>query len=215
MCIIIAKNKNDRLPTLEELENSFNYNSDGAGFMYVENGKVIIDKGYLNYKKFIRHYKVLCKRFNNFENKSLVIHCRIGTSGTNSKKNCHPYPISNNINDLHKIYLKTDLGIAHNGIIASYNPSEKEKLLDINDTQNFIRKYLSPLYNDYNNFYKNEYVKLGIKSLIGTSKLAILDKNDNLTLIGNFIKDNNLYFSNTSYEKVKYYNYDLFYNYYK
>ena len=35
MCIIIAKNKENRLPTKEELQQCFNRNSDGAGFMYV------------------------------------------------------------------------------------------------------------------------------------------------------------------------------------
>ena len=204
MCIIIAKNKTDRLPTESELKTSFTKNSDGGGFMYVDNGKVIIDKGYMNWEKFYRHYKTLCKKYHNFKGKSLVIHCRIGTSGTNSKINCHPYPISDNVNYLHKLYFKTDLGLAHNGIINEYNPTNNEKKLDINDTQNFIRKYLSPLKNEYNDFYKSEYIDKGIKSLIGWSKLALLDKDDTLTLIGNFVEDNNLSFSNTTYKEYKY-----------
>ena len=43
MCIIIAKDKKSRIPTEKELKNSFEYNNDGAGFMYVDNNKVVID----------------------------------------------------------------------------------------------------------------------------------------------------------------------------
>ena len=57
MCIIIAKNRNGRLPSEEELKTSFEYNSDGAGFMYIDNGKVVIDKGYMTYDSFIKHPK--------------------------------------------------------------------------------------------------------------------------------------------------------------
>ena len=55
MCIIIAKDKIGRLPKEEELKQAFDYNDDGAGFMYVENGKVVIDKGYMTYDSFIKH----------------------------------------------------------------------------------------------------------------------------------------------------------------
>ena len=59
MCIIIAKNKNNRLPKKAELEYSFNHNHDGAGFMYPDNGKVIIDKGYMTFEKFYQFLKLL------------------------------------------------------------------------------------------------------------------------------------------------------------
>ena len=58
MCIIIAKEKYGRLPSEKELKNCFTNNSDGAGFMYVKNGKVVIDKGYMKYEAFIKHYKI-------------------------------------------------------------------------------------------------------------------------------------------------------------
>ena len=78
MCIIISKDRTcDRLPTIGELTNCFEHNSDGAGFMYVNNNKVIIEKGYMNLENFIDRYKELCVKFKNFYKKSLVIHCRI------------------------------------------------------------------------------------------------------------------------------------------
>lgn len=205
MCIIIAKEKENRLPSIEELKNCFNNNSDGAGFMYVYNNKVVCDKGYMTLKSFLKHYRKLCKKFNDFENKSLVIHCRIGTSGTNSPENCHPYPVSTNIQDLKKPYKCTNLGLAHNGIISAYNPIYDKQ--DINDTQKFTTEFLSQLYTNYKNFYKNENILKGIENII-KSKIVLLDTSENITYIGDFINDNGLNFSNTTYKSYNYYNWN-------
>ncbi len=200
MCIIMAKYKNGRLPKKEELKNSFEYNSDGAGFMYVDNKKVIIDKGYMNYESFINRFDELCEKYNDFKNKSLVIHCRIGTSSSNTAKNTHPYPLSIKEKDLHKTYFETDLGVAHNGIINEYTPHWQNPTT--NDTQEFILKYLTPLYNNYKEFYKNKYIMNGIEDIIN-SKLVFLDKNDRIYFVGKdrFIEeDKGLFFSNDSYK---------------
>lgn len=203
MCIIIAKRKNGRIPTESELRNAFEYNNDGAGFMYVDNNKVIIDKGYMKYDRFIERYRELLKKFNNFSNKSLVIHCRIGTSGRNTQGNTHPYPITNKLKELKKTTFKTDLGIAHNGIIRDYELTGNH-----NDTQEFIMKYLYPIYSHYKDFYKNKYITSGIET-ITNSKFVILDTKDNIYKIGDFIEDKGLYFSNTSYLPSSYNNYGL------
>ena len=200
MCIIIAKYRNGRLPNKNELKNSFEYNSDGAGFMYVNNDKVVIDKGYMDYDKFIGRFEELCEKYNNFDNKSLIIHCRIGTSSSNTAKNTHPYPVSNKERDLHKTYIETDLGVVHNGIISQYTPHWKKPTT--NDTQEFIMKYLAPLYKNYKDFYKNKHIMNGIEDIIG-SKLAFLDTQDKIYFVGesNFIQeDDGLFFSNDSYK---------------
>ena len=62
MCIIVAKKKEVDLPSIDTLETCFDHNSDGAGLMYVDNGKVVIDKGYMTFKDFKRHYEKLCKK---------------------------------------------------------------------------------------------------------------------------------------------------------
>lgn len=201
MCIIIAKNKNNRLPSDEELRNSFEYNSDGAGFMYVDKNKVVIDKGYMTYKSFIGHYHKLLKKYNNFENKSLIIHCRIGTSGKNNKGTTHPYPITNNYKLLKTRKLYTDIGIAHNGIIRGYGTT-----YGLNDTQEYISKYLYPIYSHYPTFYKNNDIRENIALSTG-SKFAILDTNERVYLVGDFINDNGLNFSNDTYLSFDYYKY--------
>lgn len=198
MCIIISKEKTARLPKEEELKQSFTHNSDGAGFMYVDNGQVVIDKGYMDYETFIRHYRKLLKRFNNFKNKSLIIHCRIGTSGGNTKANTHPYPITSNESLLHSTRVISDIGIAHNGIISGYGEPK-----GLNDTQEFIIKYITPLYENYKNFYKNSEIMKGIQKITG-SKLAILDKDDNIYYVGDFVEDDGLKCSNTTYKSYTY-----------
>ena len=199
MCIIIAKDKKSRIPTEKELKNSFEYNNDGAGFMYVDNNKVVIDKGYMTWESFIKRYKTLLQKYNNFENKSLVIHCRIGTSGKNTKGNTHPYPITNNHRLLKtKKMSRLDVGIVHNGIIKDYGTRN-----GLNDTQEYISKFLYPIYKNYRDFYKNEGIRDGIEKMTG-SKFAILDKSDKIYYIGDFIEDNGLKFSNNTYLDYSY-----------
>ena len=206
MCIIIAKDKIGRLPTDEELKTSFEYNDDGAGFMYVDNGNVVIDKGYMTYDSFIKHYKALLIKYNNFENKSLVIHCRIGTSGRNTKGNTHPYPITDNIEKLKTRHLSREkIGIAHNGIIRGYGTAT-----GLNDTQEYISKVLYPLYTHYEDFYKNEDILYQIERATN-SKFAILDNTDTIYYIGDFIDDNGLNFSNDTYER-RLYQYHSYYD---
>lgn len=207
MCIIAIKNKDSKLFKEEELKNMFQNNPDGAGFMYVDNEEVIIDKGYMTFESFKKHYNKLCNRFNNFKNKSLILHFRIGTSGTNSQQNCHPYPITSNIKDLHKTFIKSEVGIAHNGIISDYAPILKNNYYDTNDTQEFIMHYLSPLKDNWSAFYKNRRQLQALKK-ITNSKLVFLDKNDNVYTSGDFVEHKGRLFSNTSYE-----NYEIKYNY--
>lgn len=197
MCIIVAKEKNVGLPTYNQLLNCFESNNDGAGFMYIKNNKVVIDKGYMTWDKFYKRYKKLCKKFNNFEGQSLIMHFRIGTSSGNTPQNTHPYPISNKVEDLHKLYVKTDLGMVHNGIIYDYTP--KNKLSNTNDTQEFILKYVSTLYNHYPKFYKNKYIMNGLSD-ITDSKLAFMDNTGYIYYVGNFIDEKGIKFSNTTYE---------------
>jgi predicted glutamine amidotransferase len=202
MCIIIAKNKKSgRVPTIEEVRNSFEYNGDGAGFMYVDNGKVIIDKGYMTLNKFLDRYNELLETYDNFRDKSLVIHCRIGTSSGNTPQNTHPYRVSGREKDLHRLNDSCELGVVHNGIISQYTPKSIKS--STNDTQEFIMRYLFPLYSNWKDFYKSKAIRDGIAD-ITNSKLVFLDANDDLYYVGDFIKDEGIMFSNSTYKTYNY-----------
>lgn len=215
MCIIVAKKKNVKAPTIDTLKTCFYNNSDGAGFMYVgNNGKVVIDKGYMTFKSFEKHYKKLLKKYNNFDNKNLVMHFRIGTSGSNNTKNTHPFPVTSNIEDLKKPYFLTDLGLVHNGIISDYT-IRNNNTHDISDTMNFITSFLAPLYSGYKEFYINTNVMDGIEKLI-SSKLCLLNSKDNMYLLGNFESDKNgVLYSNGTYKTNWWSGYNYGYDSYK
>lgn len=203
MCIIVAKEKNSKLPSIETLRNCFTNNPDGAGFMYVKDNGVIIDKGYMTWKDFEKRYNKLCRRYNNFKNKALVMHFRIGTSGGNIPQNTHPYPIYEDTNsgDVHKTYARAKLGMVHNGVISSYTP--KDKTSKHNDTQEFIMKYITPLYKHYKDFYKNDYIMEGLSDITG-SRLAFLDTEENIYYVGDFNVYEECMFSNTTYRSWTY-----------
>lgn len=199
MCVIIAKDKNDRLPNVKELKQCFDYNNDGAGFMYTDNGKVIIDKGYMNWNSFIKHFNKLVTKYDDFDGKALVIHFRIGTGGGNNVHNTHGYPLTNNIDEMQKTYNTCSIGLMHNGIISDYTPKEDY----YNDTQEFIKDFVYNLKNFDEEFYKRRYFRDMILDN-SHSKWAILDKDDNLYTIGTFSKENGLAFSNLNHKPTQY-----------
>lgn len=201
MCIIIAKKKEDRLPTKEELKNCFTINRDGAGFMYVDDGYVHIDKGYMTYDAFEKRFDALCKKYNDFKNKSLVIHCRIGTSSGNIPENTHPYPITSKEEYLHALKVKCSLGMAHNGIIPGYTPTWANPTT--NDTQEFVMKFVYELRKRWNDFYKNEKM-LSALGRITNSRLAFLDTDDNVYLVGDWVTEKGLKFSNSTFRTYTY-----------
>jgi predicted glutamine amidotransferase len=194
MCIIVAKLRGSLLPSEEILRNCFNNNNDGCGFMYEDKHRVVINKGYMDFKKF---YKDLVNVYNskNLKDKNLVMHFRIGTSGTMDASTTHPFPISKNNKDLQNLRLKTDIGMVHNGIISEY-AYNKSKL---SDTQHFIKEFVYPLYELNKHFLDN---KLVINMLYKecNSKLIFLDSNDNLYRIGEFEEKDGVLYSNSSYQ---------------
>ena len=197
MCIIVAKPKGVELPPRGILENCFKNNSHGAGIMFNHKGKVIITKGYMTYEEFDRALEVLDKLYC-LRNRTCVFHFRISTSGKKDAGNCHPYPITKDVELLRETVLKdVDLAVVHNGIINDYKPKDNTLL---NDTQNFIIKVLAPLKVLNKKFYENEEV-LEFVSKLAKSKLCLLDKKGSLYMTGKFIEKEGIYYSNETYKK--------------
>ena len=200
MCIIVSKNKGVKMPGKEILRNCFNSNKEGAGYMIARNGVVEINKGFMDFESF---YKAI-QNEGNLENYSVVMHFRISTQGGVNRKLCHPYPLSENMQDLKKLNTVCDIGIAHNGIISltseGYNYGYsygKYSTPDYNDTMKFITDYLSLIIKD-KNFYKDDNTLTLIERLC-ESKLAILDNEGHITYIGDFNEFEGVMYSNMSY----------------
>lgn len=194
MCVILVKERGIELPTKGVLESCWKRNPDGAGFMFNDCDKVVIMKGFMTFEEFYLRLQT-ANEFYHLKEKGLVIHFRIATSGLKDKGNCHPYPISNDNLDLRKSFITTELGIAHNGIIRSYNG--KNNIL--NDTQLFIKNDLFELNSLDKKFYKNVIFQSMIERLIDGSRLVFLNKKGEIIKLGNWFHNGNYYFSNLNH----------------
>lgn len=193
MCIIAVKPIGEELMERRILENCFNYNNDGAGLMYNLDGKVYIEKGYMNFKNFYGRLLELDKEIG-LKDRGLVMHFRISTSGGVSTQNCHPFSISNDEKVLKALNFVTDVGVCHNGIIPSYVP----KGGTLSDTQLFIKDYLYYIKEENEDFLTNPSLLFAIEKTV-QSKLCFLDGEGNITTIGKFIEEDNYLFSNETY----------------
>lgn len=200
MCIIVVKKAGIVAPTWKTLETCFSNNSDGAGFMYTDNGKVVINKGFMTFKDFKRAIKAV-KRKVDYTATPFVYHFRIGTQGGNIPANTHPFPVSDNADDLRALEFTTNLGVAHNGIINLTSDYYSQKAT-LSDTQLFIKDYLVDLLKLNKTAYKSKIGKVLIERMI-ESKMAFLDGAGDISLIGDFVSDGGVFYSNESYKPRK------------
>ena len=195
MCVILYKPKNVKLPKDNILFNCFMNNDDGAGYTYAVNNNVIVKKGFLNYTDFIKALKKDYKKYN-LEKHNLILHFRIGTSGGITKEKTQPFKISNNIKELNKLYVNNKKSsIVHNGVFYKFEYNKN----NTSDTQNYIKDFLQPL---LASGIKNK--KDLIKDSLGyNSKIAVLNKKDNVFLYGEYYYYNGVYYSNNSWNNYQ------------
>ena len=193
MCIIAIKKKGNPLPSESIMETMFKNNSDGAGFAYHLNGKVIIQKGFMTYNAFRRALNKV-EEVIDVQNTSMLFHFRIATHGGVKPALCHPFPLSRKIPNLKRLYAQTNLAIVHNGVI----PIEPKG--DISDTMEYIRTNLVDRSNRNFEFYRSKRQRKAILAEIN-SKMAFLDCNGNVYTVGEFIEDNGIMYSNSSYKE--------------
>lgn len=213
------------MPNEATLKECFRCNKDGAGYMFPEDGKVQIKKGFMTFDALNTSLKADYERLGSAT--PFVLHFRIGTHGGNNQANTHPFPLSKNMSDLRQLYCRTNCGIAHNGIISltstrttEYVEEYDEKLkcmvqhykpADYSDTMKFITDYLSLIIQNKNWYTNEDNITLIEKLIGGSNKLAIMNADGHTTLIGSFIEDNGVFYSNSSYKVYDYsrsWNYD-------
>jgi predicted glutamine amidotransferase len=194
MCIIVYKPNNTPMPDYGILMNCFDSNPDGAGYMYQDNNsnKVIINKGFMSFDSFITAIENLSNNID-ITALNLVMHFRYATQGSINSANCHPFPITAKVKQLQQTTITVNTAIVHNGVIpfcSNYNSRSK-----LSDTQIFIRDYLSKM---NNSTLFNPAVLALIEESTG-SKFAFMSYN-RIELIGNFIEDRGIYYSNDTYK---------------
>ena len=176
MCVIIWKPKNTELSE-ETIREAWEANSDGAGIMYSEKGKVFIRKPFFKLKRFLSCYRKL-------RHKSLVLHFRISTSGKEDKTNTHPHRLSNT------------MGVCHNGVITRLSATGP-----LSDTVLFCREVLGFLPERW--IDDPAYVEL-VSGYVGTDKLVVLNGEGAVCIVNEEFGDwkEGVWFSNLNHEYI-------------
>ena len=126
---------------------------------------------------------------------SVVYHFRISTQAGVNPEMTHPFPLSNQREDMKALDVICGCGIAHNGIIRlTTDPTEKE----YSDTAIFITDYLSKIIRKKADL--RDPVTLELIWQLAKSKFAIMDNSGYIATVGHFIDDHGLLFSNDSYQ---------------
>jgi hypothetical protein len=174
MCIAIL-NTESRLSD-ETLKNSWTNNSEGAGLLWTESGRL---QTYKTYK-----LKDLKRKYNQLRDNQLigkiVLHFRIATSGHERYTNLHPFLVNQN------------LGFVHNGIITGLGDERYSDTYYFNE----LLKGLRP------DFLSCPSTVELIRSYIGSSKLVFLSSDESHHIVneeaGTWIGDT--WYSNNSHE---------------
>lgn len=193
MCIIAAKPAGVGMPDRETIRTMWRHNDDGAGIMYVDGGRVRITKGYMTLSAFETMLDEL-EKTHDLTATPVVMHFRIRTHGGTNPECTHPFPITDSVGALKKLQIRTDIGVAHNGIIHSVVPRD-----GISDTMEYIATQLAPLKRAMPKFLGNKHARLMIQNAID-SRMVFLTQSGELHTIGDFVEDNGVLYSNTSYK---------------
>lgn len=198
MCIVTIKPIGREIPNEDLLKTCFMNNPDGCGYMFVRNHSVVIRKGFMNFDSF---YADLLEQ--KLGKKSLIVfHFRITTSGETNQGNTHPFPASDNIQDLISLNIECETGIAHNGILSSKGLDIGEYKLS--DTMEFILNTLSDKFLLEN--IERKAIRNLIEKQIKGSRIVILNKDRTFSILGDgWIEDNGLIHSNNGYKAIKVY----------
>lgn len=215
MCVIVYKPKGYALPDKKDLKACFEHNPDGAGYMLPLQGKVFIRKGFMDFKAFYKSLNGVAKKNSlDLTDVPLVMHFRITTQGGVQRALCHPFAVCRDYETMRLEAYFAEMGLAHNGIISLTSESDYSygywdsktksyvrgapRKLDHNDTMKFIKDYASLIIDGDMDFGKN-HAKCELLERLSGSKLAIMTKKGDVTLIGDFCEVGGIMYSNLNH----------------
>jgi hypothetical protein len=186
MCLLIVAPAGNRV-SRRHLKEAFRINDDGAGFMFDLPGsmnksgqdRVKIFKGWFGFRQFYKDLRT-CERA--FPTSTFVIHMRIGTSGSKTADNCHPFRVS------------SDAGFAHNGVMFGLGDSKRS------DTREFVEEALCKL---PSKFWENKDIMAALDkcAVASSSKYVLLLGDGSFFILNEDLGHwyNGCWFSNKSY----------------
>jgi len=176
------------------LRRCWDKNPDGAGFMYAKDGELVVEKGFMRWKMFKKHWNRLG---DGRKELPMVIHFRIATEGSVSPPNCHPFRLQG-----------TDIGFVHNGVISSVNIPDTS---DLTDSEMFGRAYLEQLSAITEggltiDQLQEQWLKNMIDGVIGSSKLVFMDSSGKVAIVNKRLGEEaeGVWFSNTAFKSYSY-----------
>ena len=99
MCIIAIKSAGVPIDW-DILDNCELSNPDGAGYAYVRDGEVVISKGYFTNEEM---RAVIEPELGNGTGVEIMFHFRIATHGKVAPSTCHPFPLTNDRQEICKL----------------------------------------------------------------------------------------------------------------
>ena len=181
MCILVIKKKGVKFPEFSTIKQCCISNPDGFSYALYDNKEHKLHTfKTMNMQTFLDEY---CRVMNEHDciDTTMIIHARIATHGSKCTENCHCWTAN--------LGKEKSIAFAHNGILSIKNRE------NLTDSETFFRDIFVPIFKHYGWFEAAR----AIKSIIGSSKFAFLDSNGNEKHFGQFIDDNGILYSNTSY----------------
>ena len=191
MCIAIYKPAHVPMPSDEILERCWDSNSDGAGMSYPCKSGIQIIKGFKSFDQFLAFTKS-----QPFDKCNVLLHFRIGTHGdTTGPKHTHPFPIGRTVEEMESTNIVVARALIHNGIMYEFGYDKA-----ISDTMAFCRDVATEVLA----LRSLPAGKDMIESILGTNKIAVMEKNGDVETYGTWILDKGIYWSNSSYKWARY-----------
>lgn len=181
MCLLIAKPDGSPRLLKYHLKNGFRQNPHGAGFVVAKNGRLLMRKGFKDFKDFWKSYR-------EFSDCPAIVHFRWASVGEISVRNCHPF------------WVDKELAFAHNGTINIDTNGDKT----MSDTRMFNDTVIKPCREHTHSFLEKNEIMWLISESIGLSKLAFLDKSGDIFIVNESLgeKHNGSWFSNSDYTRT-------------
>ena len=195
MCVIAISGRGARQPSIAELRAMFYHKPHGAGYMLARAGRVEIHKGFMDFESF--RYAVLSERFTKSD--PVVYHFRISTQAGVNPEMTQPFPLTSRPKITKALDVLCSVGIAHNGIIPITTDHTQT---EYSDTALFITGYLAGMIRGTGDIAIPE-LQSEIESMIGWSRLAIMDGTGEIATIGKFTEHNGILLSNLNHIHTK------------
>ncbi len=182
MCIAIYQPVGSAILSDSTLERCWDKNKDGAGYMFVDSGKLVVRKPFFKRKELISAYQADFAAYG--QTSPFVTHFRWRTHGIKDELNTHPHIICNG-----------QVGMVHNGILPFDPPSQSK----ISDTVWFC---ITVLAERQRSQLLSQRFGAYLADMIGYNKLILMGNNGRVSIVNEKagVWDDGIWYSNTGYK---------------